>query len=157
MKTQTTLKLIATIVLLSALSQPAKSTNVKVCVDEIFGLAKGALNLARAIASKNPRAIIDDVKNLIPALDFTKLKDCAGITLQEIEAYVKAYVKADVQACINQEIKLVNDAKQFASDVKHHKIIDIFKEGKDVVEDCRNLINVCENVVPGVTETPTLF
>ena len=149
MRTQTTIKLIATIVLLSALSQPVKSTNVAVCVDEIFGLVKDVIGIAKSIAEHDPLGIIEDVKKLLSLLDLSKIEQCKGVTLEEIIAYVKAYVKKDLQACINQEIQLIADGKQFIEYCEQRKIMDIIKQGEKVIEDCRSLIHVCENVIPG--------
>ena len=69
--------------------------------------------------------------------------------MEQIIAYIKAYVKKNAQPCINQEIKLLQDGKEFLHYAKRREILHTLKWGWRVIHDCRNLVHVCEHVLPG--------
>ena len=148
MKTQTTLKVIATLLVLSALSQPAKSTDVAVCVHELFGLVKNVIDLAKAISEKNPFDIIHDVEKLIQYLDIDKIKQCEGITIEEIKEYIEKYIKKEDKPCINEEIELLQDGKKFLHYAKRREILHIIKWGEKVAHDCHELVELCKHIIP---------
>ena len=116
------------------------------CALALEGAVDSAVSIAKKIKGKKIKDCIPQIAEFVGQIESILNGVCNGLSREQIKQAINGSIKSiDTRCCLFGILDTVFDAKILVDDWKHHKIINLVKEGFQTLHAFKKLRTNCKH------------